>query len=176
MVVRRVAWESWSLVRPVFSEPNRRAIRGSCADGESWGSSPALCRRIETWGTRIGGSVEGGEEEGGGVLEGEDGVLELALADGGGGDDEGAVGDGGGEVVVAAGAGHDVLCGDGGLGFELGGFEGGGEVVYDAEVGEAEVLHGAGGGSDVGGVACADEDDGEAGAGGGGEHKTEDRG
>ncbi len=61
-------------------------------------------------------------------------------------------------------------------GFELGGFEGGGEVVDDAEVGEAEVLHGAGGGADVGGIARADEDDGEARAGGGGEHKTECRG
>ena len=108
-------------------------------------------------------------------------MLELALADGGGGDDEGAVGDGGGEGVVATGVGHDVLRGYGGWvvelqGFQLGGFEGGGEVVDDAEVGEAEVLHGAGGGSDVGGVAGAYEDDGEAGAGGGGEHKAECRG
>ncbi len=31
------------------------------------------------------------------------GLLEVALADGGGGDDEGAVGDGGGEGVVAGG-------------------------------------------------------------------------
>ena len=58
-------------------------------------------------------------------------------------------------------------------GFELSGFEGCGEVVDEAEVGEAEVLHGAGGCADVAGVARADEDDGEAGAGCGGEHKTE---
>jgi len=115
------------------------------------------------------------------LLEGEDGLFELAGADGGGGEDEGAVGDGGGEGVVAAGGLHDVLGGYRGRvvelqGLELGGFEGGGEIVDDAEVGEAEVLHGAGGGADVGGVACADEDDGEAGAGGGGEHKRECRG
>ncbi len=81
------------------------------------------CLRIETWGARVlrgrrelglVGGGEGGEEEGGGLLEGEDGLFELALADGGGGDDEGAVGDGGGEGVVAAGVGHDVLRGDGG--------------------------------------------------------------
>ena len=58
----------------------------------------------------------------------------------------------------------------------MGCFEGGGEVVDDAEVREAEVLHGAGGGADVGGVAGADENDGEAGAGGGGEHKRKCRG
>jgi len=108
-------------------------------------------------------------------------MFELAFADGGGGDDEGAVGDSGGEGIVAARGVHDVLrryCGlcFQGRGVELGGFEGGGEGVDDAEVGETEVLHGAGGGADVGRVASADEDDGEAGAGGGGEHKGEDRG
>jgi len=121
------------------------------------------------------------QDEGGDLLEGEEGLFDFALADGGGGDDEGAVGDGGGEGVVAAGVAHDFACGYGGWvvglqGIELGGFEGGREVVDDAEVGEAEVLHGAGCGTDVGGVARAYENDGEVGARCGGEHKREFRG
>jgi hypothetical protein len=127
--------------------------------------SDAVLRGRRGW-----GCVQGLKDEGGGLLEGENGVLELALADGGGGDDEGAVGDGGGEGVVAAGGVQDVLRGYSGLGLQLGGFKRGGEVVDDAEVGEAEVLHGASRGADVGGIACADEDDGEAGASRGGEH------
>jgi len=121
------------------------------------------------------GGIKGGEEDWGGLLEGEDGTGKVAVADGCGGGDEGAIRDGFGEGGEAAGLLHDGGGGDGGFGselggFELGGFEGGGVVVDDAEVVEAEVLHGAGGGADVAGVAGADQDDGEAGACGGEEH------
>jgi hypothetical protein len=62
------------------------------------------------WGTRFGGGVESGEDQGRDLLEGEEGLFDFAFADGGGGDDEGAVGDGWGEGVVAAGVVHDFSC------------------------------------------------------------------
>jgi len=122
------------------------------------------------------GLLQLGEDAGGGLLEGEDGAMEVAFADGGGAGDEGAVGDGFGKGGEAAGLLHDGGCAYGGFGglgvFDLGGLEGGGVVVDDAEVCEAEVLHGAGGGADVAGVAGAYEDDGEAGAICCGEHES----
>jgi len=120
--------------------------------------------------------LELGEDAGRGLLEGEDGAMEVAFSDGGGAGDEGAVGDGLGKGREASGLLHDgggAYGGFGGLGvFDLGGLEGGGVVVDDAEVGEAEVLHGAGGGADVAGVAGADEDDSKAGAICCGEHES----
>jgi hypothetical protein len=120
---------------------------------------------------------EGGEDLWGGLLEGEDGLGELSDANGGGADDEGGVGDGCGQGVKAASVLEDGAGGDGGAGgvklaVELGGFKGSGEVVDEVEVREAEVVESAGGGADVERVARANEDGGEVGAGGGGEHGT----
>jgi len=111
-----------------------------------------------------------------GGLEGDDFAGEFAATDGGGAADERAVCDGVRERGEEAGGGHDGGGADGRFRMEmtileLGGFERRGEFVDDAEVAETEVLQGASCGTDVLRVAGADEDDGEAHAGGGGEHR-----
>jgi hypothetical protein len=97
-------------------------------------------------------------DEGRGLFEAFDRVLQLALADGGGANDEAAVRDGFSHTLELLGAGEEGRGSDGGTCFAEGQVVGG----YDAKVEEAEVAHGAGGGADIERVARGDEDDTQA--------------
>ena len=96
-----------------------------------------------------------GADAGCGFGQREQGVLQVALADGGGPDDQGAVGDGLGEAGAGDRIGEDL----GGVDSGARALEGDGEIVDHAQMAEAEVVHGAGGCADVVGVARADQDD-----------------
>jgi hypothetical protein len=107
------------------------------------------------------GDAAGGEalaDQRSSLLEALDGVLQFAVADGGGADDEGAVRDGFGEGGEFFGGGEDGGSADGGAGFTKSQFV----WIDHAEVEETEVAHGAGGGADVERIARVDEDDAQA--------------
>jgi hypothetical protein len=86
------------------------------------------------------------------------GMLEDALAYGGGAEDESAVGDGFGYGGKFDGGGEDAGGVDRSPFRSQRRLERDWEFVDDAEVGEAEIVDGAGGGADVGRIAGADED------------------
>src|SRR5438067_9456444 len=103
------------------------------------------------------GLREFGANARGSLVERDELVADLALADGGSADDEGAVGNGFGEGGVAGGGGEDGPSVNGGPR----GLEGHGKLIHDAQRGEAEAGHGTRDRPDVRRVAGADEDNGD---------------
>jgi len=97
-------------------------------------------------------------DQGCGLLEAPDRMLQLTEADGGGSDDKRAVPDGFGEGLEFFGASKQRLGADSGTRLAERQFIG----VYYAKLEESEVAHGTRGGADVEGIARTDEYDAQA--------------
>ena len=87
------------------------------------------------------------------------GVLKIAVSDGGGTDDERAIGDGLGDRSEFLCVGEDIGCCAHG---RASAFKGDVIGIDDTQVKESEIAHGASGRADVQGIARVDQDDAQA--------------
>jgi len=127
------------------------------AEGEVF-AGEAVLFRAEDEGDVVCRVIEFAGDDGGELIEADDGLLGFAVGEGGGAEDEGAVANGSGESRGFAGVGEEFRSADGGAGFAPVGLIG----CDDSEVGETEVGHGARDCADVEGIARRHEDDGNA--------------
>ena len=106
----------------------------------------------------LSGVIEFAGDDGGELVEGDDGLLGFAVGEGAGSDDECGVAEGFGQGGGLAGVDEEFRSADGGAGLAPVRLVGG----DDGEMSEAEVGHGASDGANVEGIAGRDEDDGDA--------------